>query len=488
MKNNRKPGAGMVVVLAGLILTVAIGGGTVVHLYRKNSDESAAASVKIRTLMDDILDLESEINDLNCRIADLQSAHEDFKEDYTDLQSDVADITDELSAKEAELEIAEAELEVRNLRITVLEKRLNQQISKYDTAVIEKERLAGETEKLKEQIAVLREEIEALQASPDEISTVDASVDSVVDSEVPPQDDPSRPAFEPVPFFEDPADRLWYLLQYGAPERWYEVAGEAGEYYLAYPKIIAYGYYDLTSGEQIGYHADNVYYSASLIKAPYIYSVLREISDFEKTKTERDEDGRIVYLPGEEKYNLDEVWTYDAATMLEEGSGEIQEMPDGTQMTWRELFEYTLLYSDNVAFAQIRERFGMTSFWNLVDELELAGPPTGFMNLSVSDCLKFLRELYAFFETDDPYAQFMKENMMKSKHTVMICASFEPGTVPHKYGWDKDAYHDMAILYDEHPYVLVLMTDLHDGEKQDNDYIHALVETTKEIHAAKYAE
>ena len=81
----------------------------------------------------------------------------------------------------------------------------------------------------------------------------------------------------------------------------------------------------------------------------------------------------------------------------------------------------------------------------------------------------------------------MKENMMKSKHKVMICAAFTEGTVPHKYGWDIDSYHDMAIIYDEHPYLLVIMTDLHDGTDEDNAFVRDVVEMTKQIHADRHA-
>ena len=72
---------------------------------------------------------------------------------------------------------------------------------------------------------------------------------------------------------------------------------------------------------------------------------------------------------------------------------------------------------------------------------------------------------------------------MKSKHNVMICASFPAGTVPHKYGWDTDSYHDMAIIYDERPYILVFMSDMHDGSDADNAYIKEIVGLTKAIHA-----
>ncbi|MBQ4354947.1 MAG: serine hydrolase [Clostridia bacterium] len=314
------------------------------------------------------------------------------------------------------------------------------------------------------------------------------------------------------------------------PEQEIEPAGEEPQYVKVYPKL-AYYYKDLTTGTVVSYNADEILYSASLIKAPFIYAVLEEIDAFEKSKlppeettdetdaadeeipeteaspadtdsspeTEAAEEipaeseieetkAEIVYLPGEEKYNLDEIWTFDPETMMEAGSGEIQYMPAGTQMTWRELFEYAILYSDNIAFAQIRERFGYASFYKKVAELKISGVPTGFMNLSAQDCGIFLEEMYTYFETDSEYARLMRDCMARSKHVVMIAVNYPTGTAVHKYGWDLGAYHDMAIIYDEHPYLLVIMTDYEDGGKTANGFIAEVVALTKEIHASLHPD
>lgn len=276
------------------------------------------------------------------------------------------------------------------------------------------------------------------------------------------------------------------------------------ELVLVYPKV-AYAYCNLITGDTFTYNADEILYSASLIKAPYVYAVLEEIEKFEQNKHDYDvdvnplydvdgnplfegkhpnydENGNIIYLPGEEKYNLDEVWTFDKENMNEEGSGEIQWKENGFQLTWRELFDYTILYSDNVAFRQIRDRFGYSSFYTKVWQLGIEGTGTGFMNLSANDCIKFLSAMYIFFEEDGKYAEIMKNDMVRSMHTVMISKHYRYGTVAHKYGWDVGAYHDMAIIYDDVPYLLVIMTDYEDGGSTANDFIAEAVALTQELH------
>lgn len=508
MEHQKKLKIELLVLSAALVLTLAAVGITA-RLYYRESSENDDAAVHIQDLTSEvdelnrqIADLREEVTEAQAEYTDLHEEHTDLKEEHSDLEADyssllanLTDITDELSAKETELSDAVTELETKNRRIEALEKRLTRQIDRYDTAQEEMDQLNLEIEDLNKQIAGLEADIVRLYTAAAVRSELDTAEKTTVESapvpepvvESEPEPEPiTEPEPAPVTESTTPEEELMYLLQYGAPERWYEVPGDPGNYYLDSAKIIAYGYYDLTTGDTISYHADNIYYSASLIKAPYIYSVLLELSEFEKN-AQRDEEGNIVYGEGEEKYNLDEIWTYDSATMFEEGSGEIQEMPDGTQMTWRELFAYVLLYSDNVAWHQIMDRFGYASFYNLVGQLGIQGTSSDFMDLSVSDCIKFLREIYEFFETGDPYALFMKENMMNSRHQEMICALYPAGTAAHKYGWDTDAYHDMAIIYDEHPYLLVIMTDLHDGESKDTAYINSIVEVTKKIHAERYS-
>lgn len=509
MGNSKK--VKIVTAVLALVSAVAVVmGAYTAYLYRRESAEGDRANVQIEALSSDVYDLESEIAALNLQIETLQNRVTDAEEDYSELQTDydslvknVGDITDELSAKETELKEAVSELEVKNKRITALEKKLNKQLDKYGNAVEEKNRLTDEVAELEEQIALLEADVYRLRtaaaissvtekknAENAEIETARQTEEYIGGEEqTENSDDFDDNVYTEewytayVPSGEISEEELYNLLQYGVPLKWYKNAD--GTLYRARSQFTAYGYYDITSGESMLYNADTVYYSASLIKAPYIYSVLLEISEFEKNAA-RDENGSIIYGEGEEKYNLDEMWTYDPETMFEAGSGEIVSMPAGTQMTWRELFSYVLLWSDNVAWNQIMDRFGFTTFYRLVGELGIRGTSSDFMDLSVNDCIKFLREMYDFFETGEPLALFMKENMMKSKHDVMICASFPEDTVPHKYGWDTDSYHDMAIIYDEHPYIIVIMTDLHDGTDEDNAFVHSVVEMTKEIHEGKY--
>ncbi len=330
------------------------------------------------------------------------------------------------------------------------------------------------------------------QVESDEENEPETESESESETDIAPEYEPetkSQPETEAEPDVDlsdmTPTERLYYLYEEKAPLRWKKT--DDGDFVKVYPEL-SFAYYDIDSGESLTYNSGSVWYSASMIKAPYVYSVFEEIDAFLALPHDKDENGGIIYEKDEEKYNLDEKWFYDSENMFEEGSGEIQNEEDGFELSWLELFDYTLLYSDNVAFRQIRNRFGYDSFYKKSAELGISGTSSGFMNLSADDCVVFLRQMYDYFEGGSELAEHMKDCMIKSKSNGMIAVSYPAGTVAHKYGWDLGAYHDMAIIYDEHPYILVIMTDYEDGGAEPMKFFSDTVELIKEIHADYYAQ
>lgn len=271
------------------------------------------------------------------------------------------------------------------------------------------------------------------------------------------------------------------------------------------PADVSFCYTDLVTGAVFSYNADEVRYSASLIKAPYVYAMFRAVEEFEYNKLNfasdgtplydadgkplfegphpnLDADGKIKYLEGEEKYDLSRTWVYDSATMFVEGSGNIQDEEDGFTLTYLELACYALKYSDNIAFSEIIKSFGYEEHDAMLASLEIAGADEGFMELSAEDCVKYLREIYKYCEKGSVYAKAMKEAMLTAPCTVMIPDAMSPIPCAHKYGWDVASYHDMAIVYDEHPFALVIMTDLDSGRDEDDEYIQAIAKAILDLH------
>lgn len=293
-----------------------------------------------------------------------------------------------------------------------------------------------------------------------------------------------------------------------------EVDPETGETIVheeTLTSMVSFYYRDIETGYTISYESDNIMYAASLIKAPYIYTMLKTVADFEYNKLHfdadgnplfdeegqplfegdhpnLDEEGRIVYLEGEEKYDLSRLWTFNKEEMTVEGSGKIQNMEDGTQFSYLELVRYALLYSDNIAFAEIRKMFGYSEYLQMARAMGVRGSSYGYMKLSADDCGIFLSAIYEFMETNETYGALMKEAMIGSNYPVLIPAGVSPAVAAHKYGWDEDSYHDMAIVYDEHPYILVIMTDLDAGSSKEIVYVRDIVRSIHSIHRNFYSK
>jgi len=271
------------------------------------------------------------------------------------------------------------------------------------------------------------------------------------------------------------------------------------------PAEVSFTYLDLETGLNFGFNDDKITYTASIVKAPFMYAVFHEIEEFEYNKLNftsdgkplydedgkalfdgkhpnLDEDGNIIYLEGEEKYDLSREWVYDSKKMFVKGSGEIQKKKDGFTLTYLELAEYALKYSDNIAFDQFTKTFGREHYNNIADSIGVTGHKRGFMQLSASDSAKFLKVIYDYFETDSIYASTMKKALTNTIHSIIIPPAVKDFECVHKYGWDIDAYHDIAIVYHERPFAVVVLTDLDEGRYSDNAYIQKIVRNLLSIH------
>lgn len=276
------------------------------------------------------------------------------------------------------------------------------------------------------------------------------------------------------------------------------------------PADVSFAYVDLTTGNAFGYNAEDARYTASIIKAPYVYAILREVEEFEKKKHDFDDngtalydgagkalfegdhpnfdtDGKIVYKKGEEKYDLSRKWTYNSKTMFVEGSGMIQEEKNGFTLTYLELIEYALKYSDNIALEQLAKVFGYDYYHSMAAELGIASKAQGFMHLSTADCIKFLCEIYNYFVSGSEYAEVMKNAMIDSNYSVMIPSAVLPLECAHKYGWDVDAYHDIGIVFHERPFAVAVMTDLDMGNHSDYTYVQKIVKAILKYHEESVA-
>ena len=257
-----------------------------------------------------------------------------------------------------------------------------------------------------------------------------------------------------------------------------------------YPKISVY-YEDLERGYKYAWNGETVYSSASCVKAPFALTVLsaasEEKAEYDKKIAELiSQNGTGADLPEFAPiYDFNKIFTY-TKDKYRAGSGVIKNEEFGVEYTYLELMRLLLKYSDNVAFAELRAEYGTDMLKNFAKQIGATAMKSNIYNASAVDLGKTMKEIYYFIESDAEYASFMKDAMMSSIHTVMIGYGVAPKKIAHKYGWDTGAYHDMAIVYDDHPYVLVIMSDMEEGGKEINAYIQKVVSLIDDLHENFY--
>ena len=299
-----------------------------------------------------------------------------------------------------------------------------------------------------------------------------------------------------VEFDED--TEILYRAKAGAPLDENGVAAEREIDYEAmgysYPTV-AVSYRDMERGTSYSYHGDTVFFSASLIKAPYVYSLLHQIAQYNEIKAANPDNdpavGKTLTKEIWEKYDLQRKITV-TESMVEKGSGKIKDMdfpPEGIEFTVLELIEYAIKVSDNTAFRILRNEFGYDYFWSVSSKLGIKSVFTSFNNMTADEACLYLAAIYDFAKEYPTEGGILINLMKQANHQVLITqAVSNPSAVAHKYGWDESSYHDMALVYGDAPFAVCVMTNFDFAVNDDdlNKYIRSLVSEIENLHKSFY--
>jgi len=207
-----------------------------------------------------------------------------------------------------------------------------------------------------------------------------------------------------------------------------------------YNNNISVYYENIETGYTYSYNADKMYFSASVIKAPYAMYVYR--------------------LAEKGEANLENLYTYERGD-YHGGSGIIKDMNYGVTFSENELLTYSIIYSDNVAFKKILNLFGVDGFKGFVSEL---GANPNLINkvlyvssgaeMSANEAGIYAKAIYEYIEGGHLYSEQFKNDLMSTTKTL-IESDFP---VARKYG-QSGVLHEMAVVYSDSPYILAIMTN-----------------------------
>ena len=224
------------------------------------------------------------------------------------------------------------------------------------------------------------------------------------------------------------------------------------EFYTALDEIIQkyphFDYYDISlaytdfeTGFTLMLNPDKHYFSASVMKAPYMLYIYR-LALAGKADLEQ----KLVYT---EKYK-------------KEGTGVLQNMEFGTEFTVEELIGFALEESDNAAFAMLRELYPEDGYTAFVESLGVEHKDDSKAFLQPQICcetaLILSRAVYDFICEENPYSENLKYHMTHSRNQMIVGG--EGSEVVRKYGWYDGYFHDMAVILGEKDYAITIMTNL----------------------------
>lgn len=202
---------------------------------------------------------------------------------------------------------------------------------------------------------------------------------------------------------------------------------------------LSFAYEDMYTGLHISYNEGSNYFTASTIKAPveiYLY--------------EEAEKGNV---------DLEKYLTYTSNYYLE-GSGTIQFQPVGTQYKLRDLVSRALVESDNIAYQMTAYSLNynnVKNFWKEKGAYNFWSSGV-WGNINAHDGVIYMKELYNYSLTDTDLSKELMDRFYNSVFRV-IEADSDDVKIVHKSGWHFELIHDMALVFDEYPYALAIMTN-----------------------------
>ena len=227
-------------------------------------------------------------------------------------------------------------------------------------------------------------------------------------------------------------------------------------------------YKDIYTGFTVSYNENTPIFTASSIKAPamiYLYEMASE--------------GNI---------NLDEELVY-TENYYSNGSGVLKNNDFDTKYSVDTLIDYTIKDSDNAAYRMLMDRYGrenVLSFWEDLGTKYIFTYDTIWGVTSASDAAIYMSELYDFYIENDEYGNKLMDLFKNSSWKIITNKDGEFNTAS-KGGWSDEAFHDVAIVFEENPYILVIMSKAGEYFSEYNYLFSSASKLVGELHS-KYWE
>ena len=141
-----------------------------------------------------------------------------------------------------------------------------------------------------------------------------------------------------------------------------------------------------------------------------------------------------------------------------------------------------LSYSDNVAFNTLMRAYGYGSLHRMIDKQGWESMKSSASRMSARDGCRVMEQIYKYTEGGHKYSALMKDALIDSDQPKLIARVAGDRKAAHKYGWDYGVYHDIGIVYDEHPYAVAIFSEYDSATAAQVEYLDSLLECVDRIH------
>lgn len=230
--------------------------------------------------------------------------------------------------------------------------------------------------------------------------------------------------------------------------------------------------YDLATGEGLGYNADERFFAASTVKAPFVAFAAQSMVDDGQASFDEEVFEDMV-LDGTGVMSSDNVDLYDLRTVMSN----------------------TIVYSDNTGYGLLRERFDQGGFeaWCAAAGVNaVSWDGEWYPYYSPRDLAKLWLNVGAYVARGEGSAPWLADLLSQTNSSFLREALGERNQVLSKPGYEIDtAWYDMGalndaglVLGDSDAYVIVIMSDADYDDEYFTDNEPLIVDLAAALGAA----
>lgn len=197
---------------------------------------------------------------------------------------------------------------------------------------------------------------------------------------------------------------------------------------------------NLNDGMSFGYNVDKAYQTASTIKVAFSLYSFKEMDNGNGS--------------------LDELKLYEER-FRRDGSGVLKDKPSGVNYSLKDLFYYTINYSDNVAYYLVHDRFYDESYNDFLSELGCKqlylynGARWGYID--ARSMALIWQEIYKY-KDESENGKYLFELLTNAEYNY-IKEGMEKYESAHKSGWTPRETHDSGIVFASDDYIVVTLNN-----------------------------